>query len=631
MGDPSRQPRVFGTLLWGNTVALSWMWGLGLFFTVQFTAQFGLFGLLTFSIPNFLGLMAFGLVTQHLAGRSKGSESLANFFTNWSRPFRLVFLLYQILAIALTIFAIIHYLWQPLALEPRFLFLPLTLLIVLAAAVLFGEEFNIKRIKFSHGVLFLLAAGAIFVLLFGRSSHGSLPTLVVEELPTNDLKYWGYAVPICIGFLVGPWLDLQQWQRAIQMHREQISIRWAYVFGSLQFLALRRFHGGWTLWAKEAGGAQFIREGLTGYTYAQEMIVRFFHQTAAAQPWVFTAYCVFLCVCILTTLDSGYIALRWYLQSYARTSNHPIFSLVPLRLITSPIPLMALCGLVGLAGAVTGLELEYFMIFYATFFVGYSTLGIARCFMVSPANAIPQIKMFSIGSLAVVIFAYGYFLRHPLLQIVGSLLPLGYVIWLMLKPGSAEEFVADADELSAPVEAASPVAHALPPAEPAVGAAPSSSLAASATSAVAAAMGIHDLTGHFEGKWFVHRFVSTYADTNSVGNVYFGMYAMWVGKTRELFFNKVMPKFNLKNTPFYILTRSFEHKFVRETREFEAVSVRIRIGTYNRKFVSLEHEVYDSKEQLLGKGKQSLLFVSSADYRMIDIPPEVYSAFVIHA
>ena len=32
---------------------------------------------------------------------------------------------------------------------------------------------------------------------------------------------------------------------------------------------------------------------------------------------------------------------------------------------------------------------------------------------------------------------------------------------------------------------------------------------------------------------------------------------MWVGKTRELFFNKVLPRFNIKETPFYILTRSF--------------------------------------------------------------------------
>jgi acyl-CoA thioesterase FadM len=109
------------------------------------------------------------------------------------------------------------------------------------------------------------------------------------------------------------------------------------------------------------------------------------------------------------------------------------------------------------------------------------------------------------------------------------------------------------------------------------------------------------------------------------------MYAMWVGKTRELFFNKVLPRFNLKETPFYILTRSFEHKFVRETREFERVTVRLRIADWNRKFVTLEHEVKDSSDQLLGRGKQTLLFVSSSDYRMIDLPAEIAAAFVNYA
>lgn len=624
--SPHPLSRWFLTFLWGNTVALSWMWGLGLFFSVQFTTQFGLFGLLTFSIPNFLGLLAFGWVTQHIANREKGSESLAAFFTTWARPFRLIFFLYQILAISLTIFALIRYVWQPLNLQPELLYLPLTLLIVLAAGILFGEEFNIKRIKYSHGVMAVVLAAAVSVIILGRENFTDVSSLTLDRLPTDDLNFWGYAVPICIGFLVGPWLDLQQWQRAIQMHRERVSIRWAYVVGSLQFFAMLLFHGGMTLWAMSLGGATFIRQGLANYTYGQDMLMRFFYSTAEAQPWIFSAYCVWVCVCVLATLDSGYIALRWFLQSNVKTSTHAIFSLIPTRLVTSPIPPFVFCGVVALISAMVGLELEYFMIFFATFFVGYAALGIARCYMRSPANAIPAVKMFSIGSLAVVIMSYGYFLRYPVFQIIGSLLPLGYVAWLLLKPGSSEEFVSDADELDAVPD----VHPAIPPATAAAITPQTPATGGAGIHPVTAALGIHDLTGHFEDKWFVHQFVATYADTNSVGNVYFGMYAMWVGKTRELFFNKVMPKFNLKDTPFYILTRSFEHKFVRETREFEAVRVRIRIAGFNRKFVTLEHEVYDSQQQLLGKGKQSLLFVSSTDYRMIDIPQDVYSAFVVH-
>ena len=601
-------------MLWGISIALSWMWGLGLFFSVQFTTQFGLFGLLTFAIPNFLGLLIFGLVTHHLARRESGSESLAKFFASWSRPFRLVFFLYQLLAITLTIFAFIRYAWAPLGFRPELLYLPLTMLVVLAAAILFGEEFDIKRIKFSHGALFLLLVPALVILTVHTLGKGTGP-LAIPKLPTNDWNYWGYAVPIIIGFLVGPWLDLQQWQRAIQMHRERVSIAAGYIIGSALFFGLIVWHGITALWALNWGAGEFIRVGITGHNYGQEVLTMVFSN---ASSWTFAAYAVFICVCVLTTLDSGYIALKWFLQSNASTSNHPIFSLVPPKLLTSPIPAYLLAGIVAVAGVMLKFELEFFMIFYATFFVGYSILAIARCYIVSPANAIPQVKMFCIGSIAVVIFSFGYFLRSPSLQIVGSLLPLAYVIWLLLKPTSSEEFVSDAAELdtTAPSSLASRPESAVSVASPITVLDPGASQ--------------HSLAGHFEDKWFVYTLVATYADTNSVGNVYFGMYAMWVGKARELFFNRVMPKFNLKNTPFYILTRSFEHKFVRETREFETVQVKIRVASYNRKFATLEHEIYDSLGQLLGKGKQTLLFVSSNDYKMLDIPPDVYSAFIAH-
>ncbi|NBQ65176.1 MAG: hypothetical protein EBT95_06540, partial [Verrucomicrobia bacterium] len=171
-------------------------------------------------------------------------------------------------------------------------------------------------------------------------------------------------------------------------------------------------------------------------------------------------------------------------------------------------------------------------------------------------------KMFCVGSVAVVIFAYGYFLSNPWGMILGSVLPVGYVGWMLLKPGSAHEFVGGVEELEGTV--ARPRGELVMPAEAGEKAESGRVVPFSGGEAGATP----DLFGHFEGKWFVHTFVATYADTNSVGNVYFGMYAMWVGKTRELFFNRCLPKFNLKTTPYYILTRSFEHKFMRETREF---------------------------------------------------------------
>jgi len=551
--------------------------------------------LLTFLIPNCLGLFLFGTVADIIAKRQTGSESLAVFFTGWSRQFRLVFFLYQIIALSLTIFALIRYGWQPLGLKPDSLYLPLTALVILAGGILFGEEFSIRRIKYSHAV-FLALIGACALLIVAELGAPYLRGLHRPSLlPTHDLSFWGYVVPICIGFLIGPWLDLQQWQRAIQMRRENTSITLSYGFGAILFGAILLFHGVLALWAMEGGFVSLIHKGLAGYPYAESLLTQVF--AASGNPWLFGAYLTFLGLCILTTLDSGYIALRWFFQSNVSRSKHPIFALVPERLVTSPIPSFLLCGIIAVTGAAIGIELEYFMIFFATFFVGYSALAIGRAFMNGPVNEIPQVKMFCIGSLAVVVFAYGYFLHQPVFQMLGSLLPLGYVLWLLLKPIVplvGEETTSEESELDRPA-APSAVVVPLTPVDTVLTPAPA---------------GGHDIAGHFEGKWFVHTFVATYADTNSVGNVYFGMYAMWVGKTRELFFNKVMPKFNLKDTPFYILTRSFEHKFIRETREFETVTVKIRVGDYNRKFVTLEHEIYDSAGNQLGKGSQTLLFVS---------------------
>lgn len=613
--------RFIGSILWGNTVALSWMWGLGLFFSVQFTIDFGLRGLLFFALFNCLGLIFFGIITQQIANRSHGSESLAKFFQHWSRPFRLGFFLYQLAAITLTIFALIRYALQPLGLEPHLLYLPLTALVVIVAGILFGEEFNIRRIKYSHGVFFLILAGIIGIILSHIGANYFNGLSFPGRLLNHDLlNYAGYGIPICIGFLLGPWLDLQQWQRAIEMHRENISIANSYLIGSIIFGTLLLFHGFLALWAFSAGASSLVHLGIAGYAFSEDLITRLLASSTQYQPWVFGAYLTYLGICILTTLDSGYIALRWFLKSNVSRSNHPIFSLIPSWFLTSPIIPFLLCGFVASIAAVVGLELEYFMIFYATFFVGYEALSIGRAFMNGPVNAISQVKMFCIGFLAVVIFSYGYLLHQPLFQILGSLMPLGYVFWLMLKPMVSEDFATESDEL----DQVSP--QEVPPLR-----APSDSRTVLELQPTTTSTSEHSIAGHFEGKWFVHTFIATYADTNSVGNVYFGMYAMWVGKTRELFFNQVMPKFNLRDTPYYILTRSFEHKFVRETREFETVSVRIRVASYNRKFVTLEHEIIDSHGNLLGKGTQSLLFVSSTDYKMLDIPQEVAAAFIAYA
>lgn len=618
--------RRINEFFWGNSVALAWMWGLGLFFSVQVTFMFGLKGLLCFAIPNAGGLMLFGFLTHIVARRhAGGQESLAIFFEKFSKPFRLIFYLYQLLAIGLTVFALTKYLFGPIQLFTgglNALYLGMVVFVILAAGCLFGEEFGIQRIKLAHAFLGLIVLFCVIRMIMG---------LHPDQGPWIDWGFkgagrWegpnlaGFVIPFLVGLLVGPWLDLQHWQRAIQMHREKTSIRASYVFGGIIFFILLIVHGCLTSWViGKSGLTEIGTTGLDGFRYAHDIIVTYIDRMNEASAGLLpAAYFTFLGICALTTIDSGYIALKWFLGLNFSKNENVLLGMIPKRILESPIPSFMLIAVATLISLWANLELEYFMVFYASFFVGYASLAIARCFVPNSQQPLPQIRMFSLASISLVIFAFGYCTGANSLLVLGSLLPLVHVIWLVFNADLLRVVSAKAGEV---MEAASEI--------PAIRAITKTAHVVAGSGVVAPQeSGMHDIAGHFEGKWFVYSTIATYADTNSVGNVYFGMYGMYVGKTRELFFNAAMPDFDLKTTHFYILTRSFEHKFVREAREFDAITVKIRVADFNRKFCTLEHQVFGTNNELLGKGKQSLLFVSSKDYSLLDIPPEVYKAFM---
>ena len=623
--------RWLNALLWGNSVALAWMWGLGLFFSVQISFMFGMRGLLMFAVPNAIGLALFGWLTQIVANKHQGGhESLALFFDKFAKPFRLIFYIYQIVALSLTVFALVKYLFVPLlATFEGFtgnavvaLAVAMAVFVLLAVGCLFGEEFGIRKIKAGHALLGVLLLACVITVLFSLSplDIGDGVLGLGAHYGYTENRFWGLAVPLVVGLLVGPWLDLQHWQRAIQIHRENTSIRLSYVFGGLIFFCLLMFHGFLAMWVMghSSQSIELAASTLDDLVYGHHLVVEYFSKGFSGNSWVPTAYFGFLVICVMTTLDSGYVALKWFLEKNVEKSDNMLLSIIPKQIVCSPIPTFVVVAIITLIGFFAKFEVEYFMVFYASFFVGYAALAIARCFVPNSQQPLPQIRMFSMACLCLVIFAFGYMIDQNVLMYIGSLLPLAYVVWLVTTTDLLRLVTEKADQVMH-AAAELPAIRALSKQEPAV--------ATSEVTAPAAA-GDYNLAGHFEGKWFVYSMIATYQDTNSVGNVYFGMYPLYVGKTRELFFNAAMPDFDLKTTKFYILTRSFEHKFVRETREFDTITVKIKVAEANRKFCTLEHQIFGADGQLLGKGKQSLLFVSSKDYGLLDIPPEVYTAFM---
>jgi acyl-CoA thioesterase FadM len=618
--------KIINSFLWGNSVALSWLWGLGLFFSVQITYLFGLTGLFGFALLNSIGLFLFGYGTQKIAHRDKGQESLERFYKKWYKPFRFSLYLYQLLAITLTVFATVKYLFIPLLASYwpewdnggnilQIFSLLLVVALVISASCLLGEEFTIKSIKYWHlliGAVLLIIIVSLLAYIQPKEIY-SYHSWIKNE--TGKPIFIGYLVAILVGFFVGPWLDLQQWQRAIQMRKEGTNICSGYFFGSVIFFLLLIFHGLMASFVFNSAwfNSDMASVGLGGIKYGHEQIVEYMiHFRSTLPEWIPFSYYLFTSLVVLTTLDSGYVSTQWFLKEISKTSNSPVLSLIPKGIADSPIPTYILAGFITIFSVLANFELEYFMVFYATFFVAYASLGIARCFVPNSQHSLPQVKLFSIGALSLAVFAGGYFMQMALFMILGSILPILYVIWLVLNTDLLRVVKEKVEEV---IDAASEI--------------PVLKNLSKATHTVINGKTLEVSTGsHFEGKWFVHTFMATYVDTNSVGNVYFGVYVLWVGKARELFFNYVLPDFNLKDTTYLILTRSFEHKYITETREFERISVKIRASEYNRKIATLEHQIFDSAGNLLGKGKQQLIFVSSKDYRLLDIPTDVIKAFM---
>ena len=85
------------------------------------------------------------------------------------------------------------------------------------------------------------------------------------------------------------------------------------------------------------------------------------------------------------------------------------------------------------------------------------------------------------------------------------------------------------------------------------------------------------------------------------------------GEGPETFFRQVMPKFNLENTPYYILTRSFETSSFAKPEGVRAVqskSVWLPATTASSRLWSTKSSTPQIKNARQGK-KQTLLFVFS--------------------
>src|SRR5579883_755904 len=91
------------SLLWSPTIALSWLWGLGFFYSIHVTLTYGWLGFLAFATANAGGLFLCGL----LLGSPRRDASAV--LSSAEGPYLGLFLLAQLFAVAITIFGFAAY------------------------------------------------------------------------------------------------------------------------------------------------------------------------------------------------------------------------------------------------------------------------------------------------------------------------------------------------------------------------------------------------------------------------------------------------------------------------------------------------------------------------------------------
>ena len=390
-----------------------------------------------------------------------------------------------------------------------------------------GHGLSLTGVKRLHVAALVVAVVAAALALSALPATKDVPPV---PLASFDSRCYGLVIPTRGGLLLGPWLDIQQWQRAAAIRREGGSVGLAHSVGAILFFGLLCLNA---LLAAEAGRVGIIvsSDGLPGAEGAVS-----FASARSADGLLGSggAYAIWTTLALGTTIDSSYNATRWFLATKQSRSVSAVLALIPPGVASSPLWLIAGATFVAAAAYRANLSLIYLMLPFATLFV--SSAACLVCEVLGGRRVYDPVLCFLIGCAAAIIFVLGYLPPTPLFLTLSPLVGLigaapAIIGFFTPQPGGDGRAIVEIFRCAARRRIATPGPWTSCPSH------------------------------GFDGQWFVMQLMPTYDDTNSVGNIYFANYIRWVGKARELFFNTCMPDFDIKTTRFYILTRSFTHNF----------------------------------------------------------------------
>lgn len=128
-------------------------------------------------------------------------------------------------------------------------------------------------------------------------------------------------------------------------------------------------------------------------------------------------------------------------------------------------------------------------------------------------------------------------------------------------------------------------------------------------------------------RWFEHRHLVTFEDTNAAGSVYFAKYFSWQGEIRERLLAQFYPEFAADlHQGFGMITEFAQQEFFREAVLFDQVVMRLGVAALSRSRIEFEFEfLRDPDGLLLARGRQAVIWTNRQHHPSL-MPDKLFDA-----
>lgn len=134
--------------------------------------------------------------------------------------------------------------------------------------------------------------------------------------------------------------------------------------------------------------------------------------------------------------------------------------------------------------------------------------------------------------------------------------------------------------------------------------------------------------------YFEYRFITTFEETNLVGNVYFANYVVWQGKCREMFLHEYCPDIITEiNNGLLLITLDLSVQYISQLYAFDTVVMRMSLESMSASRLQMTFEYYkqeaDNSLILTCTGTQATAAMKQISGKVVPVsfPDSVFQVF----